>query len=234
MKLIPTILPTAVFLAALLPTPLAATESAEAFVRKSCAQCHALTEADRADDFTARAERLGPPLDYAGDKFRRDWLVTWMQKPTRVRPAGVYPPRVVVSDHAGKDQVDTSLLPEHPALSPEQAEAVADVLMTFHSREALIENVEPKPAALPRRMAELNFSKFKGCIACHLDQPDRGGISGPELYSAWRRTTPEYLHAYISNPAAWDRHSLMPSPHLNETEVGKLLGYLRGISEENE
>ena len=32
-------------------------------------------------------------------------------------------------------------------------------------------------------MAALNFSKFKGCIACHQDEEGNGGRSGPELYS---------------------------------------------------
>lgn len=225
---------TALIFTVIFPYPIPAAESADEILRKSCAECHALTEADRGADFSARADRLGPPLDYAGDKFRRDWLSDWLQKPTRIRPAGVYPARVAAPDADGKDRVDQSLLPEHPALSADQAEAVADRLMTFRSRKALIENTEAEPVNVPRRMGELNFSKFKGCVACHLDAPGRGGLSGPELYTAWRRATPEYLHAYISDPAAWDRHSLMPGADLNDREIGKLLGYLRLISEEHE
>jgi cytochrome c1 len=81
-------------------------------------------------------------------------------------------------------------------------------------------------------MGQMNFSKFKGCDACHRDAPDRGGLSGPELFTAWNRLQPAFIAAFIANPTAWDPHALMPNAHIKDTEVAKLANYLKALQEE--
>lgn len=211
----------------------AQSEGKKIFEQRRCGACHqtAPVEAEEFDP-TARSERTGPLLSHAGVKFRREWLVDWLQKPYRIRPAGAYPPAAIVADQDQRDQIDETAIEAHPTLSAAEAGSVADFLKTLTAGEERTAALAPEPKMLPKRIAELNFSKFKGCIACHQDGEGNGGLSGPELYSAWSRATPEFLFSYIQNPTAWDRHTMMPSLTLKDVEINKLLGYLQSIAEE--
>lgn len=202
-----------------------------ALVQQQCASCHALVAPDYASlGIAERAARKAPPLHYAGDKFRRDWLVDWLQRPTRIRPAGMFPPAQAQATAEG-DRVDPAALPGHPALAAEEAVVAADYLMTLRAYRALIEAETYAPGGIALRMGEMNFGKFKGCNGCHQDKPDRGGVSGPELHTAWRRLQPQFISSYIADPLAWDPHSMMPAAGLSADNVHKLADYLEAIGE---
>ncbi|MGM0631983.1 MAG: cytochrome C [Pseudomonadota bacterium] len=200
----------------------------EELVREQCASCHQLKESGAPAGADSRLERIAPPLHYAGNKFRRDWLVAWLQQPERLRPAGYYPAVEIVSSEEG-DIVDLSTLPEHPELDGEQARRVADHLMGLTSRQALIDADDYEPGTVARRMGMMDFRRFKGCDACHQDAPDSGGVSGPRLDDAWQRLQPAYMSSFIADPAAWDEATVMPVPSMNEAAVHRLVHYLRTI-----
>lgn len=202
-----------------------------ALVQQKCATCHAVKAPDYAKlGLAERIERKAPPLHYAGDKFRRDWLVKWLQKPTRIRPAGVFPPAKAQSTPKG-DVVDEASLPAHPALDAAEAQAAAEFLMSLHANAKLIEAETYEPGSIALRLGEMNFGKFRGCNACHQDMPGRGGVSGPELYTAWQRLQAKFISAYIANPVAWDPHTMMPAAELSPDAVHKLANYLKAIGE---
>ena len=213
-----------------LSLPVAAQADPAALVQEKCAACHALAAPDAAAGPAERAQRKAPPLHYAGNKFRRDWLAAWLQKPVRIRPAGVFPPAHAQSTAKG-DVVDAAALPPHPALAAAEAEAAADYLMTLKPLEKLIQAENYEPGGIALRMGQMNFGKFKGCDGCHQDAPGRGGVSGPELHTAWQRLQPKYISAYIGNPTAWDPHSMMPGAEMNAANVHKLANYLKAIGE---
>jgi len=75
--------------------------------------------------------------------------------------------------------------------------------------------------------------KFKGCSDCQRDKPEYGGLTGPELYSAWQRPQPEFIVSYIRNPSTWDMHSIMPDRDLGDTQIHKLADYLHTLSKED-
>lgn len=198
---------------------------------QQCASCHALEAPDYASlGIAERATRKAPPLHYAGDKFRRDWLVDWLQRPTPIRPAGMFPPAQARATTEG-DVVDPAALPAHPALAAEEAVIAADYLMTLRAHEDLIQAETYVPGGIALRMGEMNFGKFKGCNGCHQDKPGRGGVSGPELHTAWRRLQPRFISSYIADPLAWDPHSMMPAAGLSADNVHKLADYLEAIGE---
>jgi cytochrome c2 len=219
----------AVALVAMLPVATSADTAAD--VQAQCGGCHAL----RAPDYAAlgireRIERKAPPLHYAGNKFQRPWLVAWLQNPVRIRPAGVFPPAHVRATADG-EVIDEGSLPKHPALPAPQAAAVADHLMGLRPFDALIKAQTYQPGSIAQRMGQLNFGKFKGCDGCHQDAPERGGVSGPELHTAWQRLQPAFVSAYIADPVAWDPHAMMPKGDLNADSVHKLANYLKAIGE---
>lgn len=203
---------------------------ADVFLAERCGSCHQL--APPADPSLAeRRQRKGPPLFYAGNKFREDWLVSWLQQPVRIRPAGDYPPAHIKSGKEG-DEVDKASLIDHPALSRDEAEKATGLLAKKMSNTALIEAEAFEPVRISKRMGEMDFVKFKGCAACHRDTPKYGGVSGPELYTAWQRLKPEFIISYIRNPAAWEPRSLMANLHLQTQAINKLASYLKLIGEE--
>lgn len=210
--------------------PVAAQADVAADVQQQCGSCHALTHDYAAESIAERAARKAPPLDYAGNKFNREWLVSWLQKPEPIRPAGTFPPAHVQAGADG-DTIAAGGLTKHPALPAAQAEAVADYLMTLTPFTKLIQAQNYTPGNIALRMGKMNFGKFKGCDACHQDAPGKGGVSGPELYTAWQRLQPGFISAYIADPVVWDPHTMMPKGDLNDDAVHKLANYLKAIGE---
>ena len=201
-------------------------------LKGQCASCHNLT-GPAPQTLQALWARKGPDLFYAGNKYRKEWLVKWLQKPVRIRPAGEF-----YEDHIKpgekRDVVDESTLKPHVALSAADAQAVADTLMTLKPKSDLIAKEKIEDGTISISMGEMAFNKFLGCMACHRIEPDYGGLSGPELYTAGERLQPEYIASYIRSPQAWDPKIWMPNKHVSDMNIQKLVHYLEALSKENE
>lgn len=213
--------------------PLFAAGEGRQVFENQCASCHAVTAPDTAADNLQRMwQRKGPDLYHAGDKFRKAWLATWLQAPARIRPGGALYSRHLKPGAEG-DLIDASGLQAHPALEAEAAAAVADYLATLRAPEGYIDDVEiGKPSRMDAKMGKLFFKKLRGCAACHQDGAGEGGLSGPQLYTAAERLTPEYVYSYLKNPQKFDPGVWMPDLGLNETDLKRLTAYVLSLSEE--
>lgn len=202
-----------------------------AILNKDCVSCHNLTgpAPQTLKDLWARK---GPDLFYAGNKYREEWLVSWLQKPQRIRPAGEF-----YEDHIKRgdkrDEVDPSTLKDHVALSKDDAVAVAATLMQLKPKSDLIAKENIPPGTISEFMGEMVFDKFLGCMACHRYEPDEGGLSGPELYTAGKRLQREYIASYIRSPQAWDPKIWMPNKHVSDANIQKLVYFLEGLGGEH-
>ncbi|MCB1671884.1 MAG: c-type cytochrome [Pseudomonadales bacterium] len=192
-----------------------------------CLTCHQVTvESDR-------AVQGAPPLFYAGNKFNRDWLESWLQTPTRIRPAGGFFADHIITSEEG-DSIDTASLAPHPSVDSAAAKQLSDWLMSLRPHDQLIaESIEYSPAPISPRLGAMDFVKFKGCGGCHRDTPEYGGVSGPELYTAWQRLQPEFIVSYIKNPRAWNQQSSMPDRNLQDEQIHKLVNYLKSLHKED-
>lgn len=132
------------------------------------------------------------------------------------------------------DVIDEDKLIEHPKLSIDEAEQVTDYLMTLKPHDELIAAETYTETNVSPRMGAMDFVKFKGCGGCHMDTPKDGGVSGPELHTAWQRLQPEFIASYIRDPIAWETRSIMPNKHLADGPINKLVNYLRSIGAEKE
>lgn len=206
-------------------------DEVKGYVENTCAACHAMTKPNYEElGISERLDRKGPHLYYAGDKFNKEWLVSWLESPERIRPAGDFPPNHTIVTDEG-DMVDESTLHEHIAVPKEMVEPVADYLMSLHLENAPQMAEEYTPKKVSPVMGRMNFYKFKGCATCHRDEPDSGGLSGPELYTAWSRLNPNFFITYVVDPVAWDPNTMMPNRHLKEGDVHQLVDYLKGKGE---
>jgi mono/diheme cytochrome c family protein len=205
--------------------------SAEGILQKDCASCHNIT-GPAVQTLKEALGKKGPDLFYAGNKYRQEWLAAWLQKPKRIRPAGMY-----YGDHikvgAKGDEIDASTLTEHVALSKAGATAVVAELIKLKPHDDLIAKEKIEPGTITKQMGEMNFDKFQGCMACHLIEPEYGGVSGPELYTAARRLQPEYMASYIRNPQAWEPKSWMPNKQVSDGGIQKLVRYLELLGKES-
>jgi cbb3-type cytochrome oxidase cytochrome c subunit len=177
-------------------------------------------------------ERKGPDLFYAGNKYKSGWLESWLQKPKRIRPAGMFYGNHL-KEGKERDSVDAATLKPHIALSAEEAKAVSTALATFKAKSELINVGEYKPGKISMSMGEMLFDKFRGCLACHQIEPDYGGFSAPEVYTAGKRLQEDYMISYMRDPGVWDPKTVMPSKYIREKDLQKFVHYLRGLSEES-
>jgi mono/diheme cytochrome c family protein len=186
---------------------------------RECASCHAFSPGTSVD-LELLAQSPGPPLSFAGSKYRREWLEGWLQEPRRIRPAGYLPFRYTVSLPEG-DRIAVSLLPSHPRLGAAQARMVAAYL------ESLTRELNPFPAAVPGGsiQAEVHFSKILPCGGCHQARPGQGGVSGPELFTAAARLRRDWALAYVVDPVSWNKSS-MPRVTLRSDQLAAIVEYL--------
>lgn len=208
----------------------ASAASGDDILKAQCGACHNLAGPAPAT-LQGLWERKGPDLFYAGNKYKAAWMVAWLQKPARIRPAGMF-----YADHvkpgAKGDEIDAATLTTHPSLSAADAQAVTDALMQRKALSNLIHPGEYTPGTISKSMGELMFDKFRGCLACHEIEPGYGGLSGPEIYTAGKRLQEDYLISYMRNPQAWDPKIFMPNRHLADTDLQKFVHYFRVLSEE--
>jgi mono/diheme cytochrome c family protein len=210
-----------------------ASASGTELLKNECSGCHDLTGPAPATLQELR-ERKGPDLFYAGNKYRQEWLENWLQEPTRIRPAGMFYGKLVVDGEDGIDAIDESGLIDHTALGEADAKAAAEALMTLRAGDDLVNPGEYKEGSIGLSMGELMFDKFRGCLACHQIEPEYGGLSGPEVYTAAKRLQADWMISYMRNPQAWDPRSFMPNRHLTDADLQKLVHYMRALAEEME
>lgn len=201
-----------------------------AILQKQCVSCHDL-KGPAPQTLQQLWSRKGPDLFYAGNKYRKEWLESWLQKPQRIRPAGEFYGNHIKPGPKG-DEIDPSTLTDHVALSHEDAEAVANELMKLKPHDDLIAKEKIDNGTVSRQMGEMAFDKFLGCMACHRIEADYGGLSGPEVYTAGKRLQPEFIASYIRSPQAWDPKIWMPNKHVTDANIQKLVHYLEVLSEE--
>ncbi len=214
----------------LLAAPLWAA-SGEAILQERCAGCHDLKGPAPAT-LEALWARKGPDLFYAGVKYKQAWLEQWLQKPTRIRPAGMFYANHVRTGPDGQDVIDEATLVQHPALSAKEAKAVAKALMAKKDAPAEVVAGAYQPGRISLRMGELMFDKFKGCLACHQIEPGYGGLSGPEVYTVTQRLQEDFLVSYLKNPHAWDPKIFMPNKQLKDRDIQKFIHYFRALAKE--
>lgn len=197
---------------------------------KDCVSCHSIS-GSAPQTLKVLWNAKGPNLAYAGNKYRQEWLISWLQNPKKIRPAGQYYGNHIKTGDK-QDEVDVSTLKDHQVLSKGDAIAVASELMKLKQHDDLIAKEKIEPGNISKFSGEMVFDKFLGCTACHQIEPDFGGLSGPEVYTAAKRLQPEYIASFMRNPQAWEPKTWMPNKHLADGNIQKLGYYFEALSAE--
>ncbi len=177
------------------------------FTGKSCEACHTTSGPEKKIPVTERAAIKGPSLWFAGSKFRPGYLAAWLEAPKAFR--GVR-----------WGTMDKGTTP-HPALPKGEAGAVAAYIESLRDNE-MPEGTETFGKKIPRRVlrtARILFQKKQPCYTCHrvkirktvYRRPIKlGGFSGPHLIDAGLRLQPDFIVAFLKNPARYNPNGRMP------------------------
>jgi len=186
-----------------------------------CSSCHRFSAEDSLESPKA------PDLFYAGNKFQRPWLEKFLQTPVVVRKAGV---------STGPDFLKKKSTPAqpHPTLSPKDALAMADHLMSLTLPDLSRGKVDTAPLTKGNKVrVKILFERNYGCIACHeginLAGQARGGISGPSLANAGNRLTADWVFNWLKTPKKFITRGRMPFFKLDDESAIKLTKYIMSL-----
>jgi mono/diheme cytochrome c family protein len=183
------------------------------FAEKKCTSCHSIKKPATITIDSALDEK-GPPLWYAGDKFKDGFIEGWLKKPKVIRPMEYRSIRV---ENKGG----------HVKLPANEAALVATYLMTLKGPVIKTPTIKAKRSVRGRIILE----KKQGCYGCHLLKKRKstiGGMSGPTLVGAGERLRPEWVYAYLKSPKSFEDVSAMPiyTGILSERDLKKLAAHI--------
>ncbi|MFH1941533.1 MAG: c-type cytochrome [bacterium] len=203
-------------------------ETAEAAVPKStaelgeaifkslnCTACH------NHESILPSAETFAPDLSIEGFKVYAEWLRTFLEKPTPIRPFGFQP-------GSGSRMPDFQL-------SEGKVKTLSASLMNRTS-----ESVSSWEAAVPQELTAFSMQKARlllqdklSCLGCHR-MGEKGGKIGPDLSSVRQRLNPLYIYNQIKNPRAISPDAVMPQIPLQDKTLKLIFDFLFQQNDERE
>jgi mono/diheme cytochrome c family protein len=184
----------------------AAAQEAPALYKQKCLSCHAVSPTEKVS-IEERASIKGMPLWFAGSKFKKEWLETWLASPQpifRVKwgtlEKGAY---------------------SHPAVDAAEAGQLAEYLMTLSDAQVKPDSTVSLPKSRGKRRSFLSrtaqlFEKHQGCYACHRylnkRRKELGGFSGPSLVEASQRLQADWVYQFLKDPRRYYPNGRCPIP----------------------
>src|SRR3989338_2401098 len=111
----------------------------DAIFKKSCTGCHYTDGPAKEKTIADQLAKKGPELWYAGSKFQKDWLASWLQNPKPIRPLKY-------------NSLNEKNAADNPKLSAGDAAAITDFLMGLKSSEVKAGVIQPKESAQARNI----------------------------------------------------------------------------------
>lgn len=170
------------------------------FDAKNCGTCHQMSGPKDPVPVAERSKIKGPPLWFAGNKFKKEWLTAWLAKPTPI-----------IRVKYGTLIKGTN---EHPSLSAAEAGEVGTYLMSLIDSALKPGTIDS--SELNRRVmfkAEQLFAKKQVCFGCHEYSSQRGnigGFSGPSLVGAGKRLQADWIYALLKDNSRYYPNGRMP------------------------
>ncbi len=193
---------------------------------KKCGTCHKM-QGPSAKTIAELLNRKAPDLFYAGSKFKEAWLVSFLQNPTVLRPAGtVYLNHIKPGEK--KDEI-VDVKPCAAKLSKDEAEAVAKHLMTL--KDASMKSGVIADENFSKAKAKILFTQKEACHGCHRIKADEGGVSCPTLYNAGARLNPDWIYDFMKNPMKYDPKIWMPKRDLSDEDFMLLAKFVASMKE---
>ena len=184
------------------------------FEAKECGACHLTKGPNQDKTFEDKLKRKGPDLWFAGSKFKKEWLVKWLQDPKPIRQMAY-------------NSIEKKNPGDHSKLSGKEAGDMTDYLMTLTSKDVVAGTIKAKKDL----MGKMVFEKKQGCYGCHSSMRGAkvaGGLTGPSLVDAGKRLQGDWIYTYLKNPQAIIPVKRMPTYAgiLNDAEMKSVAAYV--------
>lgn len=173
-----------------------------------CVRCHQV----RQPDGTVLAATDDPPsLEHITDKTTREWLYAWIKDPQAYSSIATMP-NFGFSDDDARD-VSAFLMAQSTPLLPAE---------------------KPSAAGSTNASADLTAATSlygeSFCASCHAVQNAAGnlvgGNFGPELTKIGTKAKPQWIEAWLRDPAAFDPATRMPHYRFTGQQIGMLANFL--------
>jgi len=190
----------------------------------NCQGCHKLQGIER-------PAMLGPDLSSIGTKVTREWIYKWLKEPrTIVDKDG----NVTVNGYETKEE------PRMPKfrLSEADLQALSAYLSVQNAKPIALYKISPSVVAVWSKnpelisQGELRFRQMF-CSTCHSLAVTRagetkliGGDLGPELTKIGSKVNPDWLIAWLRDPAAYLPHARMPRYGWSDEDLYKVTQYI--------
>ncbi|MCB9903313.1 MAG: c-type cytochrome [Planctomycetes bacterium] len=206
----------------------------ETFERYGCYACHKV-------DWFPTKRKPAPTLKRLASKLQRDWVASWVANPKAFRPTTWMPQIFHLENYGPEDVVVVSKWSEgEPILGQQWNDtAVASITSFLYSQD----QSQPLPAIPVAGDAERGREVFRvsGCLACHnlsgfegeelmtkdlAFEPNATNVHGPNLRGVATKTTPEWIYAWIKDPAAYWPETRMPNLRLSDQDAADITAYM--------
>jgi mono/diheme cytochrome c family protein len=179
----------------------------DTLARYGCVRCHKVASPEgRVMTATDRP----PTLTHIAEKTTREWIFAWIRNPQAYASSATMP---------------------NFLLSDDEARDISAFLIAQSTKSG------QEPLSLPKTNPEQGSTVYgeSFCASCHAMQNAAGlmvgGNLGPELTRVGSKVNPEWLTAWLRNPAGYDPATAMPHYRLNDGAIASVQAYLESKSD---
>ncbi len=210
-------------------------EGFQLFERYGCYACHKV-------DWFPTKRRPGPSLARVGQKTTREFIESWVSNPKSFRPTSWMPQIFHLENYGPEVTIATSEYGKGRAMTGDEWSdaAIAAVSAFVRSRDAS----EPLPSIPVAGDSTRGREVFRlvGCLACHNLAPfseearaAEGDLAnqrrvtnehGPNLRGVASKVKPEWLYAWIKDPASYWSETRMPDLRLSDQDAADIVAYV--------
>ena len=175
-----------------------------------CVRCHTLK---MADGTVVQGTDDPPSLKHIADKTTREWMFAWIKDPVAYSPTATMP-----NFHLKEDEIR-----DITAFLVAQSTPLAAAAGRSSARSEANSGADDSQAG-----ATLYGQSF--CASCHAVQNAAGnlvgGDLGPELTRIGTKAKPQWIEAWLRNPAAYDPETKMPRYRFTDQQIATLTRFL--------
>jgi mono/diheme cytochrome c family protein len=194
--------------------------STKELIEEQCASCHKFNGKPE-----SKFNLKGPDLMWAGNKYQRKWLVSWLAgKEENLYPNGYR-----------WDLSRTKI--KHPVLSETTAEKVASYFEK-HFLDSRIKESFVDLSTFTEMEADLGEQIYReySCLGCHQIKEDGKKIGGPisvNLYDSGNRYNLDWWSRFAENPQDFTPHSGEYLADISMRKARHIIGYLMTLGVED-
>jgi len=204
------------------------------FEEYACYSCHKV-------EWFPTKRRPGPSLKHLQAKTTKDFAASWIANPKAFRPTTRMPRIFHLENYAPEEVIAVSSYGEGPPVLGQAWNDTAVAAVTEFIWRSTQDFELPGIPVEGDPVRGLEVFRVSGCLACHNVAPNeepeepsldpaqhRRGANehGPNLRGIATKTSPEWLYAWIKDPAAYWPGTKMPDLRLSDQEAADVVAYV--------